>query len=171
MIGESLMLLVGTLAYPRWWMCADWQVFCNEHAPQKPFSIYEIISIIENNRNIMHIIQKGKAVNWAHLTGRRAFFLMQLCDTSHRIDVCCPAVRRSMLQAAKSWTDNRNNRNNTRNNHVYNSLLSAQYVAWLHKASLPSHPKALLALLDTYQSESWLGAAQDENWRPLAPET
>ena len=42
--------------------------------------------------------------------------------------------------------------------------------AWLHKASLPSHPKALLTLLDTNQSESWLGAASDENWRPPAPE-
>jgi hypothetical protein len=122
------MLLVGTFADPRWWMCADWQVFCNEYTPQKQFSIYEIKSIIENNSDIMRIIQKGKAMNLTHVTGRRAFFLMQWCDTSHRIDVvCCNAVRRSMLQAAKSWTDNRNNSNSTRNN-VYNSLHSAQCV-------------------------------------------
>jgi hypothetical protein len=33
--------------------------------------------------------------------------------------------------------------------------------AWLHNASLPGHPKALLALLDTYQS---LFCVSDENW-------
>jgi len=33
---------------------------------------------------------------------------------------------------------------------------------WLHNASLPGHPKALLALLDTYQSSFCLS---DENWR------
>ena len=38
---------------------------------------------------------------------------------------------------------------------------------WLHNANLPAHPKALLALLDTYQSS--LGAS-DENRRPPAPE-
>jgi hypothetical protein len=34
-----------------------------------------------------------------------------------------------MLQAAKSWTDNRNNMNNTRHN-AYNSLLSAENVGF-----------------------------------------
>ncbi len=68
-------------------------------------------------------------MNWAHVTGRRAFFMMRWHDTSHRIVVFWPAVRRSMLQAAKSWTDNRKNMNNTRNN-VYNSLLSAEYVGF-----------------------------------------
>ncbi len=69
--------------------------------------IYEIIRIIENNSDIN--------------------FSMRWHDTSHRIVVCRPAVRRSMLQAAKSWADNRNNMNNTRHN-ACNSLLSAEYV-------------------------------------------
>jgi hypothetical protein len=34
-----------------------------------------------------------------------------------------------MLQAAKSWTNNRNNMNNTRHN-AFNSLLSAEYVGF-----------------------------------------
>jgi hypothetical protein len=38
---------------------------------------------------------------------------------------------------------------------------------WLHKESFPGHPKALLPLLDTYQSS--LGA-YDENQRLPAPE-
>ncbi len=38
---------------------------------------------------------------------------------------------------------------------------------WLHNVNLPAHPKALLALLDTYQS---LLGASDENRRPPAPE-
>ncbi len=79
---------------------------------------------------------KEKAMNWAHVTGRRTFFLMLWHETSHRIVACQPTVWRSMLQAAKYWTENRKNRNSTRNN-VYNSLLSAEYVFWLHKASLP----------------------------------
>jgi hypothetical protein len=85
-------------------------------------------------------------MNWAHATGRRAFFLMQWHDTSHRIVVCRPAVPRSMLQAAKSWTDNQNNMNNTRHT-TYNSLLSAEHVGFASLTGLPGHPKALLALL------------------------
>ncbi len=73
-------------------------------------------------------------MNWAHVTGRRAFFLMQSLqwhDTSYRIVVCRPAVRRSMLHAAKSWTENRNNMNNTRRNaYNHDSLLSAEYVGF-----------------------------------------
>ena len=38
---------------------------------------------------------------------------------------------------------------------------------WLRKESLPGHPKALLPLLDTYQSS--LGA-YDDIWRLPAPE-
>ncbi len=70
---------------------------------------------------------KEKAMNLAHVTGRRSFFLMLWHDTYHRIIVCWPAVHRSMLQAGKSWTDNQNNINNTRNNE-YNNILSAEYV-------------------------------------------
>jgi hypothetical protein len=71
-----------------------------------------------------------------------------------------------MLQAAKSWTDNRNNMNNTRHN-AYNSLLSAEYVGFASLNGLAWSSKALLALLDTYQS---LLGALDANWRPPAPE-
>ena len=38
---------------------------------------------------------------------------------------------------------------------------------WVHNENLPAHPKALLALLDTYQSS--LGASY-ENRHPPAPE-
>ncbi len=63
------------------------------------------------------------------MTARRAFFLIQWHDAPHSFVVCWPgpAVCRSRLQAAKSWTDIRNNRYNTRNN-AYNSLGSAEYV-------------------------------------------
>ena len=66
-------------------------------------------------------------MNWAHETARRAFFLMWWHDSSHMFVVCRPAVHRSRLQAAKSWTDIQNNRYNTRNN-AYNSLCLAEYV-------------------------------------------
>ncbi len=73
-----------------------------------------------------------------------------------------PAVRRLMLQAAKTWTENQNNINNTRTwnlNYAYNSLLSAEYVGlhfikqaclvipklcW-HSWTLISHPSRLAA--------------------------
>ena len=63
-------------------------------------------------------------MNRAHVT---AFFLILWHDASHSFVVCWPAVCRSRLQAAKSWTDIRNNRYNTKNN-AYNSLGSAEYV-------------------------------------------
>jgi hypothetical protein len=64
-------------------------------------------------------------MNWAHVTARRAFFLIQWHDTSPRFFVCRPIVHRLRLQAAKSWTEIQNNRYNTRNN-AFNS--SAEYV-------------------------------------------
>ncbi len=63
----------------------------------------------------------------AHVTARRAFFLIQWHDAPYNFVVCRPAVCRSRLQAVKSWTDIRNNRYNTRIN-AYNSLGSAEYV-------------------------------------------
>ena len=57
---------------------------------------------------------------------RKESFLVDVKhDTSHRINVCRPAVRRLRLQAAKSWTEIQNNRYNTRYN-AYNSLCSPE---------------------------------------------
>jgi hypothetical protein len=121
-MDESRLLCVCMLTDPLWWMC-QLESFQQWIRTQMLFWIDEIISIIWYNSDIMRIIQKEKGMNLAHVTGRRAFLLMWWQHTSHRIDGCRPAVRRSRLQAAKLRTDIQNNRYNTRNN-AYNSHCS-----------------------------------------------
>ena len=65
-------------------------------------------------------------MDWAHVAAMRAFFLMQRHDTSHRFDACCPAVRRSRLRAAQSWSNIQNNKYDIKTN-AYNSFRSAAY--------------------------------------------
>ncbi len=66
-------------------------------------------------------------MNWALVTERRALFFIPWSYTIHRFVVCQPAVRRSRLQPAQSWSDNQNNQYNRKNN-TYNSLRTAGYV-------------------------------------------
>ncbi len=94
-------------------------------------------------------------MNWACVTASRAFFLMRWHDTSHRFFVSRPAVHRTRLQAAKSWTEIQNNRYNTRKMRII-VLVQLNMLAWLHKSSLPGHPEAVSALQETYQQS--LGA-------------
>jgi hypothetical protein len=69
---------------------------------------------------------------------------MSACNAEFDVTTC------KQLEAAKSWTDNQ----------IYIMqevmciIVFSQLNMWalLHKAGLPGHPKALLALLDTYQS-------------------
>ena len=87
-------------------------------------------------------------MDWAHVPVMRAFFLMQWHDTSHRFEACCPAVRRSRLRAAQSWSNNQNNKYNIKILRiiVVNQL---QMLTFLDKASSPVDHEASLAPKDT----------------------
>ncbi len=68
-------------------------------------------------------------MNWALVTERRVFFFIPWSDTSHRFAACQPAVLRSRLQPAQSWSDNQNHKYNRKNNtYNLNSLHRAGYV-------------------------------------------
>ncbi len=80
-------------------------------------------------------------MDWAHVPAMRTFFLMQRHDTSHRFDACCPAVRRSRLQAAQSWANNQNNTYNTKTMRII-VVIQLQMLTWLDKAKSPADHEA-----------------------------
>ena len=87
-------------------------------------------------------------MDWAHVPAMRAFFLMQRHDTSHRFDACCPAVCRSRLRAAQSWSNNQNNKYNIKIMRII-AVIQLQMLTWLDKASSPVDHQASLAPKDT----------------------
>ncbi len=88
-------------------------------------------------------------MDWAHVPAMRAFFLMQWHDTSHRFDAYCPAVRRSRLRAAQSWSNIENNKDNIK---IMRKVVVVQLhiLTWLDKASSPVDYEASLAPKDTH---------------------
>ncbi len=87
-------------------------------------------------------------MDWAHVPAMRAFFLMQWNDSSHGFEARCPAVRRSRLQAAQSWSNNQNNKYNTKIMRII-VVIQLQRLTWLDKASSPVDHEASLAPKDT----------------------
>jgi hypothetical protein len=97
-----------------------------------------------------------KGINWAHVTASRAFFLMRWHDTSHRIIVCLPAARvhrrgYKLLNPGQKFKII----GIIKEIMCIIVLVQPNMLAWLHKASLPGDPEAVLAL-ETYQQS--LGA-------------
>ena len=161
---ESLMLLVCMLTDPRWWMCFL-ASFLQWIRTQMLFPIFEIISIIVNNSELMRIIPKerpwigptwheAELCSWCnaviHLIESlhvviqcvgRCFKLLNPGQIIEIIGIILEIIRIIVFFQLNIWV-------------------------WLHNENLPAHPKALLALLDTYQSS--LGAS-DENRHPPAP--
>ena len=85
-------------------------------------------------------------MDWAHVPAMRAFFLMQWHDTSHRFDACCPAERRSRLLAAESWSNNQNNKYNTKIMRII-VVVQLHMLTWLDKASSSVDHEASLSSL------------------------
>ncbi len=83
-------------------------------------------------------------MDWAHVPAMRAFFLMQWHDTSHRFEACCPAVRRSRLRAAQSWSNIQNNKYNIEIMRII-VVVQLHMFHWLDKASSPIDHEASLA--------------------------
>ncbi len=87
-------------------------------------------------------------MDWAHVPAMRAFSLMQWRDASHRFEACCPAVRRSRLRAAQSWSNNQNYKCNIKIMRII-VVIQLQMLTWLDKASSPVDHEASLAPKDT----------------------
>ncbi len=87
-------------------------------------------------------------MDWAHVPAMRAFFLMQWRDVTHRFEACCPAVRRSRLRAAQSWSNNQNNKYNKNIMRII-VVIQLRMLTWLDKASSPVDHEASLAPKDT----------------------
>ncbi len=87
-------------------------------------------------------------MDWAHVPAMKVFFLMQWHDTSHRFETCCPAVRRSRLRAAQSWSNIQNNKYNTKIMRII-VVVQLHMFTWLDKASSPVDHEASLAPKDT----------------------
>ncbi len=127
------------------------------------FLIYEKISIIVNNSAIMRIILMNRP--WIGLMWHEGELSSWCDDMIHLIESLCvglqcvgrcykllnPGITIKIIEIIQD---------------IMRIILFFQLNmwAWLHNASLPGHPKALLALLDTYQSSFCLS---DENWRHL----
>ena len=87
-------------------------------------------------------------MDWAHVPARRAFFFMRWHDTSHRFVVCWPAVRRSRLQAAQSWSEIKMISIIQKIIRII-VLVRLNMLTWLDKASSPVDHEASLAPKDT----------------------
>ncbi len=88
-------------------------------------------------------------MDWAHVPAMRAFFLIQWLDTSHRFNACCPAVRRSRLGAAQSWSNIQNNKYNTKRMRI-KVVVQLHMLTWpLDKASSLVDHEASMAPRDT----------------------
>jgi len=149
-MNESRRLCVGMLTDPLWRMC-QLESFRQWIRTQMLFRIYALISIIGHNSEIMRIIQKkrawigpmwqeGELSCWCdgmiHLIGSMynclqcvgwGCKLLNPGQTFEIIGIIQDIMRIIVLVHLKRWT-------------------------WLRTESLPGHPKALLPLLDTYQS-------------------
>ena len=132
---------------------------------QMLFPIYEIISIIVNNSAIMRIILMKRP--WIGPMWHEGELSSWWDDMIHLIESLCvglqcvgrcykllnPGITIEIIEIIQD---------------IMCIILFFQLNiwVWLHNENLPAHPKALLALLDIYQSS--LGAS-DENRHPPAP--